>query len=159
GAKVEVSVAPNKVAKAKLVVSGRAELAVTCDGPCKLTLEGIEGTASPDFGPSHVAGPARNQVTSETGRIAVPLAPGKYRGTASRGPEYAIAQLVQELKAGETARREAKLARVVDTKGYLSTDFHQHTMLGADAPVATRDRVIANVAEGVEIAVASEHNV
>jgi hypothetical protein len=32
-------------------------------------------------------------------------------------------------------------------------------MLGADAPVSTRDRVIANVAEGVEIAVASEHNV
>jgi hypothetical protein len=31
-------------------------------------------------------------------------------------------------------------------------------MLGADAPVSTRDRVIANAAEGVEIAVASEHN-
>jgi hypothetical protein len=32
-------------------------------------------------------------------------------------------------------------------------------MLGADAPVGTRDRVIANAAEAVEIAVASEHNV
>ena len=32
-------------------------------------------------------------------------------------------------------------------------------MLGADSPVATVDRVIANAAEGLEVAVASEHNV
>jgi hypothetical protein len=49
--------------------------------------------------------------------------------------------------------------RVVDTSGYLSCDFHQHTMLGADAPVSKVDRVIANAAEGLEVAVASEHNV
>lgn len=49
--------------------------------------------------------------------------------------------------------------RVLDTSGYLGCDFHQHTMLGADAPVGTRDRVIANAAEGVEVAVATEHNV
>src|SRR6185369_1775697 len=35
----------------------------------------------------------------------------------------------------------------------------QHSMLGADAPVGVRDRVTANAAEGVEVAVASEHNV
>ena len=43
--------------------------------------------------------------------------------------------------------------------GYLACDFHQHTMLGVDAPTTTRDRVIGNVAEGVEVAVASEHNI
>ncbi len=32
-------------------------------------------------------------------------------------------------------------------------------MLGVDAPTNTRDRVIGNAAEGVEIAVASEHNI
>jgi hypothetical protein len=53
----------------------------------------------------------------------------------------------------------AALRRVVDTSGYVSTDFHQHTILSADAPVGTRDRVLANVAEAVEVAVASEHNV
>ena len=47
----------------------------------------------------------------------------------------------------------------MDTLGYVACDFHQHTMLGADAPVTTRDRVISNAAEGVEVAVASEHNI
>jgi hypothetical protein len=32
-------------------------------------------------------------------------------------------------------------------------------MIGADAPVGTRDRIVANAAEAVEVAIASEHNV
>ena len=31
--------------------------------PCKLTIEGLGGTAAPDFGPAHVAGLAKNVVT------------------------------------------------------------------------------------------------
>src|SRR5205085_7612348 len=34
-----------------------------------------------------------------------------------------------------------------------------HSVLSADSAVAMRDRVIANAAEGVEVAVATEHNV
>jgi hypothetical protein len=89
----------------------------------------------------------------------VSLVPGKYRVTASRGPEYALATVDLDLDPGRHLVHSFALARVVDTAGYLACDFHQHTMLGADAPVSTRDRVIANVAEGVEIAVASEHNI
>jgi hypothetical protein len=51
------------------------------------------------------------------------------------------------------------LRRVVDTPGYVSSDFHQHTILSTDSPVGTRDRVLSNAAEAVEVAVASEHNV
>ncbi|MFO0678592.1 MAG: CehA/McbA family metallohydrolase [Polyangiaceae bacterium] len=127
--------------------------------PCKVTLQGVEGTDSPNFGPSHVAGPAKNVITVGRAAFDVPLAPGRYRATCSRGPEYSAPSEVVTLRAGETTDLACALRRVVDTRGYLGTDFHQHTMLGADAPVAKRDRVIANVAEGVEVAVATEHNV
>jgi hypothetical protein len=127
--------------------------------PCKVTFEGQGSTPSPDFGPTHVAGPARNQATTADGVVAVTLMPGTYRLTASRGPEYTLAQTDVTVEAG--ARKPVVLAprRVVDTWGYLGCDFHQHTMLGTDAPTSPRDRVISNVAEGVEVAVASEHNV
>jgi hypothetical protein len=127
--------------------------------PCKLTIEGIAPTLTPDFGPAHAAGPARNQSTSADGVTKVALVPGKYRLTASRGPEYVLATSDVEVASGGEAHATLKLVRVVDTRGYLACDFHQHTMLGADAPVAKRDRVISNAAEGVEFAVASEHNV
>ena len=169
GPRVAVDVAAGKVLRTALAVSDAGRLRAQCaethgassaPTPCKVTLEGI-GAPTPDFGPAHVAGPARNQVTTADGAVDVPLAPGKYRLTASRGPEYALAQTEVEVAAGDDAPLVVPLvlARVVDTAGYVATDFHQHTMLGADAAVATRDRIVSNVAEGVEVAVASEHNV
>jgi hypothetical protein len=131
--------------------------------PCKATFEGV-GIDAPSFGPGTVAGPAKNQVTTADGSIDVPLSPGKYRVTLSRGPEYALQTLEIDVKPNETVdacepHGKCLLKRVVDTTGWLACDFHQHTLLGVDAAVTTGDRVISNVVEGVEVAVASEHNV
>ncbi len=131
--------------------------------PCKATFEGVSGDA-PSFGPADVAGPARNQVTSADGSIDVPLSPGKYKVTLSRGPEYALASFEVDVHPDVVAEgcepvSRCLLKRVVDTGGWLACDLHQHTMLGLDSPVAMRDRVVSNVAEGVELAVASEHNI
>lgn len=162
GAGAELVVKAGEVARAKLTAGDAGAVRVTCTEagapiPCKLTFERAEG-AAPDFGPAWAAGPAKNQMTSATGTIEHAIAPGKWHIVASRGPEYAIDAFDLEVKPNETAAHESKLARVVDTRGYVAADFHQHSMLGADAPTSREDRVISNVAEGVEIAVASEHN-
>jgi len=132
--------------------SGRAPI------PCKLTIEGVGGAANPDFGPAHVADLAKNVVWLRPGETrTAPLATGRYRVTASRGPEYDLT--TSEITVPSTSPPAPfVLRRVVATTSYVATDFHQHTILSADAPVATRDRVIANAAEGLEVAVASEHN-
>jgi hypothetical protein len=127
--------------------------------PCKVTFERTDGAPLPDFGPPDAAGPARHQATAPDGVVDVSLPWGVYRVTASRGPEYALAQADVTLAPGDKPEVRLYPRRVVDTLGYVACDFHQHTMLGADAPVTTRDRVISNAAEGVEVAVASEHNV
>jgi hypothetical protein len=153
--------------EASVTLSGAApgSLEVRCvsaDGaamPCKVTVEGISPTPEPDFGPAHAAGPARNQCTTADGTCRLSLVPGKYHLTGSRGPEYALGAADVEVTSGAEAQATLKVARVVDTRGYLACDFHQHTMLGADAATSQRDRVVGNVAEGVEVAVASEHNV
>jgi hypothetical protein len=141
-----------------------ASLEVRCVGPdaaempCKVTFEGVGSTPTPWLGFPHASGPARNQATTATGSVEVDVAAGRYRVTASRGPEYALATADVELAPREHALRTLALERVVDTRGYVAADFHQHTTLGMDAPVTARDRIIANAAEGVEVAVASEHN-
>ncbi|MEO7111224.1 MAG: CehA/McbA family metallohydrolase, partial [Polyangiaceae bacterium] len=122
--------------------------------------ESLAGTLPIDFGPASAAGPAKNQITSATGTITdQPISPGKYRVTASRGPEYTIVQKEITLAAGGKESFAGALRQVLDVSGYLGADFHQHSMLGADAPTSTIDRVISNAAEGVRIAVATEHNV
>lgn len=159
GAKSTVDVQRDTAVDVSLQVEPRATLTLGCGSPCKLTVEGTGATATPDFGPSYAAGPARNQVTTRGEAVAVLVAPGKYHVTASRGPEYALDATDVELAPGAGKSVTLTPKRVVDTSGYLACDFHQHTILGADAPTATRDRVVSNVAEGVEVAVASEHNV
>ena len=164
-AKATIDVTAQGEASATLAVDPPSELSVRCVDergaamPCKVTVEGTGGTPDPDFGLPHAAGPARNQATTADGVVEVSLAPGGYRVTASRGPEYSLA--VQDVQLGPADKKllQATIPRVVDTSGYLACDFHQHTMMGADAPTGTLDRVISNVAEGVEVAVASEHNV
>ncbi len=127
--------------------------------PCRVTVEGLDGAKVADLGPAHVAGPAKDRITLGPGEsLAVPLSPGRYRFTASRGPEYALVPRVVDVPR-DTETGVFELLRVVDTKDYLAADFHQHTILSSDSAVATRDRVLANAAEGLEIAVASEHNV
>jgi len=162
--RVAVDVRVGHMARATLAVTGVGGLTVGCTDataggplPCKVTLEGIEGTATPELGPAHVASAARRQIFAVTTRT-VPLAPGKYSLTFSRGPEYALETETLTLVAGQAASVSKGLRRVVDTTGYLATDFHQHTSASADSGVANEDRVISNAVEGVEVAVASEHN-
>lgn len=165
GAKVPVVVAKGKTSEVTIDVSEPGDLAFVCEDPakasvpCKATVLGVAPTDTPNFGPRHRSGPAKNRITSETGHGEVRLAPGTYDIVLSRGPEYSIARARAVVKEGETTRVEGVLERVVDTTGFLAADLHQHSMLGADAPVGKRDRVIANAAEGVEIAMTTEHNI
>ena len=102
--------------------------------------------------------PAVEPILSRDGAAEVPLAAGRYRVVASRGPEYALAEASVDVAEGSAARLDLLLSRVVDTRGYIGCDLHQHTALSADAGVSVADRVLSNAAEGVECAVASEHN-
>lgn len=88
----------------------------------------------------------------------IPLVPGKYRVVVSRGPEWSTWEKQLDLSAGG-ATLDATLARVVDTSGYVAADFHQHTNKSPDSPVPVEDRVVTNLADGVEYISTSEHDV
>jgi hypothetical protein len=158
-------VAADEVVRVSPRVDAVGSLEVRCTGtdgapmPCKVTFEGTSPTATPSFGSPDAAGPAGHQATTATGTVQVDLPAGQYRVFASRGPEYALASSDVTLAAGDHALRTLAIERVLDTRGYIASDFHQHTMLGMDSGVGLRDRVIANAAEGVEVAVSTEHNV
>lgn len=168
GSPATVEVAANAEAKTTLAVTDAGSVSLgpctesgaageSAPTPCRITIEGLDGAEAPNLGPAHVAGMARNVVILRPSEVmTVPLAYGRYRLTASRGPEYDLT--VAEITVPHKGAVAFALRRVVDTSGYVAADFHQHTIVGADAPVATRDRILANAAEGVEVAVASEHN-
>jgi hypothetical protein len=103
--------------------------------PCKVAIAPIEADA----------GDAPTEIVFEHGRVSVDAPPGKYRVTASRGPEYALSTWDVEVVSGEVAWGPGEgatvLRRVVDTRGYLAAD------LDPGAPGA----LLADAAGGVEV--------
>jgi hypothetical protein len=57
---------------------------------------------------------------------------------------------------GEVVR--ARLERVFDTPGWFSADFHVHAEPSPDSDVPLVDRVTSLLADGIEFAVATDHN-
>jgi hypothetical protein len=92
------------------------------------------------------------------GRISIDARPGKYTVVVSRGPEYDLFEQEIDLKAGKVATVSAVLNRVVDTTGYLAGDFHIHAAGSIDSGLSNSVRVRTLAGEGVELAVATDHN-
>ncbi len=126
--------------------------------PCKVQFRGTGGTKDPDLGPTIRAHGCRNQYHSETGWFTVAVPPGSYRVVLTRGIEFGHHEEDIQVRPGRTTRVQAVLERMVDSRGWVSTDFHNHSTPSGDNYCGTDDRIINLAAEGVEFAPTTEHN-
>jgi hypothetical protein len=144
-----------RVQETTLFADSRAEFV-----PARVLVYGLDGTRDPMLGAVGRGDGARNAfLVGHRAPAEVPLAPGRYRLVATRGPERTLAEQVVDVARGERHEVTLTLARVVDTTGYLCGDFHTHQAPSLDSPVSLRDRVRAAVAEGLEVVASTDHNV
>jgi hypothetical protein len=126
--------------------------------PCKVQFIGVGETRDPVFGPKIQAHGCFNIYMSESGNFVQQLDPGEYRLVITRGIEHNHVQRTVSLAEGKTVRVSAKLERVVNTPGWVSTDFHNHSTPSGDNYCGIDDRVINLAVEQVEFAPTTEHN-
>src|SRR5262249_19644423 len=88
-----------------------------------------------------------------------PLEPGSYQVVVSHGPEFSIDPQNVTITAGMTTTVNAQVARVVDSSGFVASDFHVHSIESPDSAVARKDRVITMLAEGVDFFTPSDHDI
>lgn len=138
-------------------LGARSAVEFEVDGPCKIQFLGVDGTPTPEFGPKQRAACA-NLWHSAGGRFRVPVPPGKYYLILSRGPEHDAVFRYVIARAGQSAKVVARIPRVVDTRGWVSADFHNHATESGDNTTETESRLLCLAAEGVEFAPATEHN-
>jgi hypothetical protein len=89
---------------------------------------------------------------------AQPFVPGEYEVVVTRGPEYSAHSERIVVESGETTTVNAKLVRVVDTAGFVSTDYHVHMLNSLDSWVTQEERILTMAAEGVDYFIASDHD-
>lgn len=96
--------------------------------------------------------------TNSSGVAEFDLEPGTYQLIASRGVEYSYASQPITVAGGQSPSFQAQIARVIDTPGFVSSDFHVHGIASADSRVPDSDRVEQYAGEGVDNIVMTDHH-
>ncbi len=126
--------------------------------PCKVAFHGKGATKSPDFGPDGAATGVQNLIYSHNGEFRREIGPGQYDVIVSYGPEYDAWFTSITVERGQTAKLNGPLHRVVDTLGWVSSDFHSHSSPSGDNASSQLGRVLNLLCEHVEFAPCTEHN-
>ncbi len=166
-APVRVRVSPGGVARVDLALAPTGHVSFEAIDeetgralPAKFTVEPADSlTPEPDFGPVTRAAGAAHVLLTADGHAASALRPGRYRVTASRGLEYSIDVQTLVVTAGVPQSARFRLRHVLDTRGYLGADFHQHTIRSHDSSLPLVDRIVSDLAEGLDLVVATDHDV
>ena len=84
---------------------------------------------------------------------------GHYRVLASRGTEWSVAGQELSPTAGDPdGSIELRLRRVIDTSGYLATEYHVHSIGSFDSSVDWPTRIATAVVGGIELFASTEHD-
>jgi len=162
---------------------GSAEVEITAaEGPALTIMLAIEGLGvlrvrSFDVDrDGRVLGPTAAKLTAIEGRDMPPGAPrflraylapedevmlpaGEYTIYVSRGPEHGLHVENVALASGTSVEIEARVPRVVDSSGWVSADLHVHAAKSMDASTARKIRVLGAIAEGLDVLVATDHDI
>lgn len=126
--------------------------------PCKVQFLAKDGTEPVNLGPDQRAHGCRDQYHSERGDFRVQIPAGSYRVVITRGIEHSHLAQDVTLKTGESFAFTGTLKRLVDTRGWVSADYHNHSTPSGDNTTGTDDRLINLAAEHIEFAPTTEHN-
>ncbi|MFI5318848.1 MAG: hypothetical protein ACHQ6V_04670 [Myxococcota bacterium] len=92
------------------------------------------------------------------GAAEVQVEPGSYQVYVTRGSEWSAFGAPVTLSGGATTLVNAQIVRVLDTAGFISSDYHVHQVNSPDSRVANARRLASFAAEGVENLIATDHD-
>jgi hypothetical protein len=102
----------------------------------------------------------RQVVWTPNGDAELDLEPGLYTVTASHGPNAELdVRHGVELPAGEVTRLALRISEPVVHTEYVAIDPHVHGVYSQHGEVTRLERVVTAAAEGLDVHVATEHDV
>jgi hypothetical protein len=127
--------------------------------PARITIRNERGEAPDIFSVSATNTAVRAGLIYTTGRkTAFDLPAGRYEFAATRGMEWGLARKTMTLAEGATAV-DLRLRRQVNTSGFIAADTHIHNVtFSGHGDVTIEERMLTLAGEGVELAVATDHN-
>ncbi len=103
-------------------------------------------------------GVVRIAYAGAAGTASFDLEPGTYQVFVSRGTEYSDYSAPLTVSAGVTTPVTAQIARVIQTPGFVSSDFHVHAINSPDSRINNTNRVMQFAGEGVDNIIMTDHD-
>jgi hypothetical protein len=131
--------------------------------PGKVTFLGLDPIKTPYFRPENPRDSGRSfeavkdSVYPPEAGLEVKLPTGRYLAFASRGPEYTRDVRIVEVLKDDVQSLAFAIDKVIETPGLISLDPHLHT-IASDGQMSAAERLRSIIAEGVDVAVATDHN-
>ncbi len=131
------------------------DLVVTQNPPLISNRTTVFGDRGQDGFPYGIAYATFADHSGDTGDL--PLEPGSYRVYVSHGTEYSIDFDDVTITAGGTTTVNGVVERVIDSTGFVSGDFHVHSIDSPDSAISRADRVVSMLGEGVDFFASTDH--
>jgi hypothetical protein len=168
-----VAIDSDDVVVEKINTTKPSRIELSSSEPVRLVFKGINGTSDPlfnndliEFSMSDVlvgSNLAVNYVSlsgKETTTESYAITAGDYEVYATRGLEYGLTKTTISVQEGEVVSLVANNPkREVNSDGWLSSDFHVHSVPSFDSKISVRQRLKSFVAQGGDIMISSEHNI
>lgn len=128
---------------------------------CRLTIADARGALAPlSAEPGQTLAVRPGVVYAGDGVAAIGLPAGDYTLYATRGPEYGVTEKKISVHAGSAEDIALEIGREVTTPHLAACDTHIHTFTySKHGDASTEDRALTLAGEGIELAIASDHNV
>lgn len=127
--------------------------------PSRITIVDTQGALVPLRAAGAQLAVRTGVVYTGDGRARITVPAGAYVVYAGRGFEYSVASRRITVRAGDTKKVALAIRREVPTPGLIASDTHIHTLTYSKHGDATLDeRMITIAGEGIELAVATDHN-
>jgi hypothetical protein len=158
---IKLDARPVKEALGLATINVQVMDAESTDGlPCRITIVDKLGALAPIYAsPDQQLAVRPGVVYTRDGRATLGVQPGEYTVFATRGFEYSMDSQKLSIAEGHVENVHLRIRREVPTPGLVSCDTHIHTLTHSGHGDATIDeRMITIAGEGIELAVATEHN-
>ncbi len=128
--------------------------------PARVTVATPEGKLVPLYNAARASTAVRIGTMYTLGAgDAFEVPQGEYVVYATRGMEWGMAEARVRVQAEGKQALDLAITREVDTKGFIAADTHVHTYTYSGHGNATiEERMITLAGEGVELAIATDHN-
>jgi hypothetical protein len=125
------------------------------------SLYGLFGGCAPMLGPPHGGSPACNRALTTDGLFDLLVPAGRYYVYATRGPFASLDRREIDVAAGGQVALSLRTQLLPDLvpPGTLTGDFHVHGGASYDSSIPDQDRVLSFLSSGVDVIVATDHDV